>query len=107
MVVTRLQGEGAAIQSLESAGDAAGEAVVADHGLVPLLRLVGEGVGRDEVGEAQCDIVDFNIVSGGEDLGADTDLNTGENVALVTAREGSPGAGVNNCEELLGFFILL
>ena len=50
------------IHSLESAYDAARVFIVADDRLVPLVSLVGQGVGRDEVSESQRDIVDDDVV---------------------------------------------
>ena len=58
---TCLKSEGVTIHSLEGAYDAARVFIVADDRLVPLVSLVGQGVGRDEVSESQRDIVDDDV----------------------------------------------
>ena len=59
---TCLKSEGVTIDSLEGAYDAARVFIVADDRLVPLVSLVGQGVGRDEVSETQRDIVDDDVI---------------------------------------------
>lgn len=77
-----------AISSLESANDAAGKLVVADDGLVPLVRLVGQGVGRDGVGESKRNIVDDDVAPCCQRLRAYLDLDTRKDVTMITTSNG-------------------
>ena len=97
-----LQGEGVTFGCVESAGDAAGQLVVADDSLVPRLRLVGPGVGRDGVGEMEGDVVDGDVVFTEEHLGVHLHLHAGEDVGVVTAGLHTPGEGRPDREQVLG-----
>ena len=90
-----------AIGSLEGADDAAGELIVADDRLVPLVRLVGQSVGRDGVGESKGNIVDDDIAPCCQHLRAYLDLNTREDVIMITTRNGFSLNRPNDCEQLL------
>ena len=89
-----------AIGGLESADDAASELIVADDGLVPLVRLVGHGVGRDGVDESKRNIVDDDVAPCSQHLRAYLDLNTGEDVIMITTRNGFSLNGPNDSEQL-------
>ena len=95
-VAALLQGEGMAIRCVESAGEAGDAAVlfvIADDGLVASLRLVGRGVGRDQVGEGEGDVVDGDMIIE-ERLGVHLNIHAGENVGVVTTRFKTPFVAV-------------
>ena len=97
-----LQGEDMTVLCMQGAGDAAGLRVVADDGLVPRLRLVGRGVGRDEVGEKEGDVVDGDVVFIAEHLGVHLHIHAGEDVGVVTAGLHTPGEGRPDREQVPG-----
>ena len=95
------------IDSLEGSDDAAGDLIVADDCLVPLVGLVSQRVGRDKVGECQRDIVDDDVIPCCQHLRAYLDLNTREDVIVITARNGVSLNWPDDCEQFLRFLVLL
>ena len=101
-VAALLQGEDVTVLCMQSAGNAAGLRVVADDGLVPRGGLVGPGVGRDEVGEEEGDVVDGDVVFTEEHLGVHLHLHAGEDVGVVTAGLQAPGEGRPDRDQVPG-----
>ena len=78
---------------MEGASDATRLFVKADHGLVTSSSLVGPGVGRDQVGEGEGDVVDGDMIIE-ERLGVHLHIHAGENVGVVTTRFKTPFVAV-------------